>query len=234
MGSMFTLNAYKQYLTFEHLKKMHESEPTANHSIDTGEMVRSGVLTQEVLDMPHSKVVLWHISRLNMLIRQELDSAVVNKDKAQNALLKDIRQIRRNFNLASLPAHGKQVEEIASVFINDAKTLIHKYALQHESDFRLAPLWKNILLLFSVVGTIPALFSIGSKIVTGHYTFFDGKGIEEHRLNEQVQNLEHCFKKQVVVPTKPVEEKAQYAPVQSQTNTGSAQEQIEHLTQTVF
>lgn len=216
---MSTINFYRQDLTFEHLQDEYNNAQTVNQSVDANQQWNTAGVAQEVLSLSHTSVFLWHIRSLKLLIERELDSAVVNEQNAKNQLVRDIAQVIKNFNVASLATLRDQPAELALIFANDARTLVNKYTLQNVSDFSWTPLVKNLLLLGSVVGTIPALFSIGSKIFKGHYAFFDGKGIEDCQLKEPVSNVEHRFKKQVQEPVKFIEQRAEYAPVQRTTNT---------------
>ena len=80
----------------------------------------------------------------------------------------------------------EKFNRIGEAFLNDAKAMITKYEPQIKSDKSWAPFLKNLALLLSVLGTIPAVYSMGKKAVTGHYSFFDKKTISEEKLKEQL------------------------------------------------
>lgn len=74
----------------------------------------------------------------------------------------------------------------------EANKLITTYQIKTESDLSWAPLFKNLLLLVSLIGTIPAMISMGNKAINGNYTFFDSpvlykpKSLEEYAPKDQM------------------------------------------------
>jgi hypothetical protein len=88
---------------------------------------------------------------------------------------------------------GKPNENLSSIgekFLEDASAMIKKYEPKLESQASWKPFLKNALLLISVIGTLPALFSIGMKAVTGKYSFFDRKSISDEQLQMKLPSQE--------------------------------------------
>lgn len=190
---------YKQPLTIDELRKRYEdyrkqcrelTEQLTGHTLIQDEKavmnsfhwknwgIKENMMVGVSSDLA---VLLWHMEIVESSIKQKLQSINDGSEKqvlsqfskdliTMVAAFKD--KISKDFGI--MPSSPKLTQCITN-FNKDTKKLFDKYTLQIESNSSLKPMIKNILLLLSVIGTIPAIFSIVHKAKHGSYLFFDQK-----------------------------------------------------------
>ncbi|KTD61820.1 hypothetical protein [Legionella spiritensis] len=80
----------------------------------------------------------------------------------------------------------KELHGIMGNFKEDSDALIKKYEPHIESHESWSPFFSNALLLLSVIGALPALISMGNKLITGRYGFFDHTFLTEEQRSIQL------------------------------------------------
>lgn len=130
------------------------------------------------------------VNKIQTFVDEEIETLSDNSQAAAIAAFKkDKDTLINNFKkqVHKAPYGNTPVaamEQIGKKFLADANVIIKKYEPQIESDKSWTPFLKNILLLLTVIGSIPALISMGNKAANGHYKFFDKASIDQTRLNE--------------------------------------------------
>jgi hypothetical protein len=113
-------------------------------------------------------------------ISKELQSLTVNDHMSANeknnvqvkiALGKALEQKLSTFSNLDMPYKMKTLND----FKNDCTHAVKNADQQLKNDKEWRPLLKNLALLFSVIGTVASIISFGSRMVVGHYAFFDNK-----------------------------------------------------------
>lgn len=148
----------------------------------------TGIPAQNPIDKNSDFFIFtWHLNKINNLIKKEIES-VDNSSHAMAYFVIDMEILKNNFaskicNHSDKDQDINKLNEITEKFMVDAKELLQRYTPQNESNKKWTPFVKNMLLLLSVIGTIPALYSIGSKVLSNEkrYAFFDPRTIKiEH------------------------------------------------------
>lgn len=108
------------------------------------------------IETDSKKIVAEMRLQLNVLLSdfKNTTSVILSGDEPKNELVDAIQNAALNFEI-------------------NAGQLIRSYQLKTESNSSLKPFLKNILLLITGIGTIPAIVSLLHKAATGRYAFFD-------------------------------------------------------------
>lgn len=141
----------------------------------------------ESISTPSDKAMfLWHVGEIKDCIDRELQT--INDGSKKDILgkfSKDITILVDTFkneitkdNLTPTNRYN-----VINNFVADAKTMVDKYSVQVESKSSWKPVFRNILLLLSVIGFLPAIISIGHKAKHGNYLFFDSVNADQSKLN---------------------------------------------------
>jgi hypothetical protein len=76
------------------------------------------------------------------------------------------------------------IQDLVFQFQMGAGGLIRGYQIKTESKESWAPFLLNMLLLVTVIGVLPVLYSFGTKAVTGQYAFFDKSTVRKTSVEE--------------------------------------------------
>ncbi|KTD17682.1 hypothetical protein [Legionella jordanis] len=95
-------------------------------------------------------------------LKRELDTKLNNFQQRLNELMSQDE-----------PARDNAMQEASLALQIEAGRLIREYQVKMESNSSWGPFLKNLLLLLTGIGTIPALVSVASKLKSGQYSFFD-------------------------------------------------------------
>lgn len=138
-------------------------------------------------------------------IEQNINSEFSKFEKIQSSVIEDEKQI--------IGSMKKQLDELLDEFKGDfeatlvnerldkpakkaaiqnrvldfqiaAGYLIRSYQVKTKSNESWAPFLLNMLLLITAFGTLPAIYSLRTKAVTGHYIFFDKPTIHQTPVEE--------------------------------------------------
>lgn len=110
------------------------------------------------------------------LMKEQLDELLDELRKSFNATLRDATLDK--------PAKKADLQNKVLDFQIAAGRLIRSYQVKTKSNESWAPFLLNMLLLITAFGTLPAIYSLGTKAVTGHYTFFDKPTIRQTPVEE--------------------------------------------------
>ncbi|WED42067.1 hypothetical protein [Legionella cardiaca] len=139
-----------------------------------------------IINDPSARVTLK--SLMNFLyeeISKNINSEFSKFEKVQGSVkpddLEKINSMRQDLTIL-FEKFKKVVDENQSIeviqnasleFQIKAGQLIRGYEVKNESNESWTPFLKNMLMLVTIIGTIPAVISLLTKAVTGSYAFFD-------------------------------------------------------------
>lgn len=111
----------------------------------------------------------------------ETELQIINamKDQLEEMLGKLKENLNTSSNKRSDQTYTEYVNDIVLNYQIEAGRLIRSYQVKTESNEYWAPFLLNIFLLLTVIGTLPAIYSLGTKAVTGHYAYFDDPVIRQ-------------------------------------------------------
>jgi hypothetical protein len=110
-----------------------------------------------------------------------------------------IRTINNNGTTLTQMDTIKAIQDATLDFEIAAGQLIRGYQVKAESDSSLAPFLKNMLLLISLIGTIPAIVSIGNKVINGSYSFFDNQALHKPTSPEEMTIEDQLLAKPITI-----------------------------------
>lgn len=93
----------------------------------------------------------------------------------------------------------KAIQDVTLDFEIAAGQLIRGYQVKTESNSSWAPFLKNMLLLITIIGTIPAIVSIGNKVINGSYSFFDNQILHKPTLPEELAAEDQLLAKPITI-----------------------------------
>ncbi|WED42262.1 hypothetical protein [Legionella cardiaca] len=148
-------------------------------------------LSLELRDSSFSEhaVFMYAATKIKEYISQEIELVDSSQETIKQQFVQDYETLLKSFNdkvqktiTQFTPEEEKR--KIERCFLDDAKAMVRKYEAHIESEQSWKPFIKNVLLLLSAIGTLPALYSLGNRYVNGYYQFFDNKTIDPNRVQK--------------------------------------------------
>ncbi|CAM2872555.1 hypothetical protein [Legionella worsleiensis] len=132
-----------------------------------------------------------HLSKIEKLIDDEilkLERDECSIIEARICLLKDINIIKNEYlQKVTSQTRPDELNRIALNFCLDVQSILDKFTPYQESDLSLKPFFKNLLLCLLGIG----LYSMGHKMVTGRYAFFDEKMFNYSDMDSKLPSQAH-------------------------------------------
>jgi hypothetical protein len=180
-------NKFKLWENYDELEKQYYKniKPEAPPPVNLFDFKPKPALDPKLGLGTSYSVFLYAVNTVQSLIEEEIKSFEKDsKTLASKQLKSDCDNLMKILDGAVAGEfEEKKMNTITEQFQKAAELIIEKYEPQIEHNQSWAPFLKNLALLFSVVGTLPALFSIGSRAINGHYSFFDKKTIDREKLD---------------------------------------------------
>lgn len=148
-----------------------------------------------IIDYSEYAILSYGVDQCKKAILAEIKSLDDPKNEILEEFLEDIDSLIANYKdkvkTDWIGSPTKELPQISKRFLKDSHVLIEKYQPQIRSNTSWKPFLSNGLLLLTVIGTLPALFSMGMKATTGRYSFFDCKFLTpEQRSRELPSQIE--------------------------------------------
>jgi hypothetical protein len=152
-------------LTLEFLKEKPNDTPTLKSLMD--------FLFEDISKNIHSEFRKFEKAQGSLT---QVESQLI--DSMRNKLNDLLEKFKQSISVhLSTPDSDKiktnSIQKAALDFQIAAGQLIRSYQLKTESNEKWAPFLKNMLMLITGIGTIPAIISLVNKAITGKYAFFD-------------------------------------------------------------